>query len=85
MKEAVVNTAPPTLASIMKGILESGEQRNRYGQICNLKAAARVFDFLQENNISTLPELREKVSEMHERFEEVRENSQSFLQLTVPS
>lgn len=74
LKDAAVPAAPPTLAAVIQSVLQGGEQRNRYGQIRDLKTAARVLNFLQENNISTLPELRKKVSEMQARFDDVREN-----------
>ena len=65
LKEEEKNAAPPTLADVIRSILEKGEQRNRYGQIRNLKAAANVFNFLHENNITDMAGLQEKVSEMY--------------------
>lgn len=74
LKEAVVPAAPPTLASVLNSILEGGEQQNHYGKIRDLKMAARVFNFLQENNISTLPELREMVSDTLAKYDSACDN-----------
>lgn len=64
---------PPTLANAPQGISEGGEQRDRYGRIRDLKMAAQVPNFLQENNISTLLELQEKVTKIQTRYDNVRE------------
>ena len=71
LKEAAAPAAPPTLASVLQGILEGGEQQNRQARIPD-KAAARVLGFLQENNISTLPVLRRKVLEMYNQLDDVQ-------------
>ena len=65
LKQEAKNVAPPTLADVIQGILDKGGQRNRYGQIRDLKAAANVFNFLQENHITDIAGLKEKVSEMY--------------------
>jgi hypothetical protein len=61
-------TTAPTLSAIVTGILDSGEGASRYAKISNLKAAAKTLSFLQSNNISTLPELREKVTDFYGRL-----------------
>jgi hypothetical protein len=61
----------PTLPAIITEILDSGEGQSRYAKIRNLKAAAKTLSFLQSNSISTLPELREKVSDFYGRLSDV--------------
>ena len=74
LKEAIVPTAPPTLASVLKGIIKSGEQDSHYGKIRDLKMAVRVYNFMQENDISTLPELREMVSDTLTKYDNACDN-----------
>jgi len=74
LKEALAPASPPTLASVLKGILENGEQDNRYGKIRDLKAATQVYNFMQKNGISKMSELREKYSEVHTRYDNARQN-----------
>jgi peptidoglycan hydrolase CwlO-like protein len=66
-------TAVPTLSTIITGILDSGERTSRYTKIRNLKSAAKALSFLQSNHISTLPELREKVTDFYGRLSDIRE------------
>jgi ATP-dependent exoDNAse (exonuclease V) alpha subunit len=63
-----MQTTTPTLSAIITEILDSGEGASRYAKIRNLKAAAKTLSFLQSNNISTLPELREKVTDFYGRL-----------------
>ena len=74
LKEATTNTAPPTLASVLQGILEGGDQQNGYGKIRDLKMAARVYYFMQENGISKMSELREMYSDVHDRYNDARQD-----------
>lgn len=67
LKEAVTPIAPLTLSDVIRGILNGHEQRGYYGQIADSNMAARVFDFLQENQITDMAGLREKVGEMYNR------------------
>jgi hypothetical protein len=66
-------TSTPTLSAIITEILDSGEGQSRYAKIRNLKAAAKTLSFLQSNNISTLPELREKVTDFYGRLSDMGE------------
>jgi hypothetical protein len=66
-------TESPTLPAIITKILDSGEGASRYAKIRNLKAAAKTLSFLQSNNISTLPELREKVTDFYGRLSDMGE------------
>jgi hypothetical protein len=66
-------TTTPTLSAVITEILDSGEGQSRYAKIRNLKAAAKTLSFLQSNGISTLPELREKVTEFYGRLSDMGE------------
>jgi len=70
LKEATVPSAPPTLVSVIQGVLNDSKQQEHHSQPRE-KAAARVLNFLQENNISTLPALRRKVYEMQNQLDDV--------------
>jgi len=74
LKEESRNATQSTLVDIVREILERGQQRNGYGQTRELKTLERVFNYLQKNNISTLPELRKQFGEIQERFGSVRDN-----------
>ena len=65
LKSAIAPAMPPALASILQSFLEGGGQQNQYGKIRDLKAAARVFAYMQKNGISKMSELREKYEEAH--------------------
>jgi hypothetical protein len=63
----------PTLSDVLADILKGGEDKTRYAKIRDLKAAAQVLNYLQENNIATLPQLQERVSGFYGRLSDVRE------------
>ncbi len=67
LKEAAANTAPPTLADVIRGILNKPEPQGRYGKIRDLKAAADILNFLTANGIKDMAGLRDKVGELHKR------------------
>jgi hypothetical protein len=67
LKREAANIAPPTLSDVIRGILEGPEQQSYYGQIVEPHMAARLFAFLQENHITDMAGLREKVGEMYDR------------------
>ncbi|MGI5919335.1 MAG: MobQ family relaxase [Christensenellales bacterium] len=67
LKEAVTPAAPPTLSDLIRGILDGHKQRGYYGQISDTNMAARVLTFLQENQITDMAGLREKVGGMYNR------------------
>jgi hypothetical protein len=67
LKSEAENPTPPSLADIISDILSDGGSKTRYAKIRDLKGAAKVLNFLTNNNISTLPELREKVSDIYGR------------------
>jgi hypothetical protein len=67
LKAEAAYTVPPTLSDVIRGILDGREQRGYYGQIADSNMTARVFYFLQENQITDMAGLREKVGEMYDR------------------
>jgi len=76
LKEETENTAPPTLADVIQGILSRREQAgksDRYQSIGNLKAAAKMLNCLQENQIMDMAGLEEKVKNMIERQLNIRD------------
>ena len=72
LKEAFVPKAPTTFVNVLRDILENGEPYDRYGRFRDLEAVERIYTFMRENDISTLPELQEKVSEINERLDSAR-------------
>ena len=53
------------------------EDKSHRKTIVDLKTAATTFAFLQENNISNLPELHEKINSMRGDFDDVRKKLKS--------
>ena len=78
LKEEAANTEPPTLAEVIQGILSRREQSGKLGcytAVNNLKAAAKMLNFLQENQIVDMDGLTEKMAGM---FGEQREISEKL-------
>jgi len=76
LKEESENTEPPTLADVIQGILSRREQTgksDRYQSIGNLKTAAKMLQFLQENQIMDMAGLEEKVKDMYGRQSDIRD------------
>jgi uncharacterized protein (DUF2267 family) len=67
LKGEAANTVPPTLSDVIRGILDRHEQKSYYNQIFGSNTAARVLDYLQENQITDMAGLREKVVKMYDR------------------
>lgn len=69
LKEEAAKDKPPTLADVIQDILnrriQSGQQ-SYYTTVNNLKAAAKVYNFLTDNGIENMAELEEKVMAMYE-------------------
>lgn len=60
----------PTLLEMLTAAMQQSNQPNsRYGKIRDLKTFAKAVSFLQENNITTLSELQESISEMRKRYQ----------------
>ena len=68
LKEEAAKDKPPTLADVIQDILsrriQSGQQ-SYYTTVNNLKAAAKVYNFLTDNGIENMAELEEKVMDMY--------------------
>ena len=76
LKEEMQNTEQPTLADVIQGILASREQSgksDRYQAIGNLKAAAKMLNFLQQNHIMDMAGLDEKFRSMIDEQMNIRE------------
>lgn len=70
LKEEAANTEPPTLADVIQGFLNKRAQTGKsdsYQAIGNLKAAAKMLNFLTSNNILDMAGLEEKVMSMYDR------------------
>ncbi|HBU11820.1 MAG TPA: MobA/MobL family protein [Clostridiales bacterium] len=70
IKAETKNAEPPTLADVIRGILDRQEQKSKSGRYrapYNLKMAANMLNFLVRNNIKDMPGLRDKVRELYER------------------
>lgn len=67
LKREAANTTPPTLSDVIRGILDGHEQKSYYGLMSAPNMAVRVFNFLQENHITDMAGLREKVDEIYDR------------------
>jgi len=57
--------AEPNLQDVISEILSGRGDRTRWQKTADLKTAAKVLAFLQANSITTVPELRQKVMDMH--------------------
>ena len=67
LKEEQANTAPPTLADYIQGILSRKAQAGKSGysqSLYNLKDAANMLNFLQRNQIKDMAGLDEKFKSM---------------------
>ena len=80
LKEETENAEPPTLADVIQGILSRREQTgktDRYQSVGNLKAAAKMLNFLQQNQIMDMAGLEEKVKDMYGRQLDIRDELKS--------
>jgi chromosome segregation ATPase len=67
LNEETAKTEPPTLHDVIFNMLSPNKQLNEddtYAKIRNLKAAAKTLFFLQENNITDISELDDKIKAM---------------------
>jgi MobA/MobL family. len=64
---------PDNLISLLSHILKTGEGKSQKQKVLDLKTASSTLLFLQENNFSTLPELKEKITAMHDKLYDIRE------------
>jgi len=76
IEEESKNEVPPTLADVISNILsrrESEGQSQQYNSIRNLKAAAKMLNFLTENKITDMADLENKVKDMYGRQFDIRD------------
>jgi len=71
--KAEQKTDTPMLYDVIQEILSSAGSQNRYAKICDLKSAAGVLNFMQENHIATIGQLREKVEDLYRRQTDLRD------------
>ena len=74
LKEEAANTEPPTLADVIENILSRREQSGKpsyYTAVNNLKAAAKMLNFLEENHIMDMEGLNEKTKAMYGEQQEI--------------
>jgi chromosome segregation ATPase len=72
LNEEAAKTEPPTLYDVIYNILEQDEA-SQYSKIRNLKAAAQTLMFLQNNNITDISELDEKIKAMSAQNKEMQD------------
>jgi hypothetical protein len=65
---------PPTLYEVLSSIHNPGAEQSQYRKIADLKLAAKTLVFIQENNISDLPALADKVGAMHGEYTDLNTN-----------
>jgi len=76
LKEEAVHAEPSALADVITNILSQRAQAgksDRYQTIANLKAASKMFNFLQENAIMDMAGLDKKVKSMYAKQYDMRE------------
>ena len=76
LKEEAANAERPTLADAITNILSQRAQAgksDRYQSISNLKSASKMLNFLQENEITDMVGLEEKVKALHGKQLDIRD------------
>jgi predicted nucleic acid-binding Zn-ribbon protein len=73
LNEQRANT-PPTLYEVLSAILNPDAEDSQYKKIASIKLAAKTLVFIQENNISNLPALADKVNAMHGEYTNLSTN-----------
>lgn len=59
-------TNAPSMIDMMQGIAEGKNLDARWQKIADLKTRAKLFVFLQENNITDIPTLADKITQLHQ-------------------
>jgi len=57
----------PTIGEMMSAINRGQEMKSHWKRIADLKTAAKVLIFLQENHITSVEQLADKVTDIHEK------------------
>ncbi len=66
--ESVPQNTAPALSDIIQNMLNNRNYSNPNQKFIDLKNAAKLVNFLQENNINSLEQLQEKVTEINNNF-----------------
>ena len=74
LKEENNKTAEPSFLYVLELIFERCKKGIGVGKIRNADMVERVIDFMKENDISTLPEIMDKVKETVTDYDNAREN-----------
>jgi hypothetical protein len=77
LDEQRANTSP-TLYEVLSAILNPGAEQSQYRKLADLKLAAKTLVFIQENNISDLPALADKVGAMHGAYTALNTNTKKI-------
>jgi hypothetical protein len=64
-------TNAPSLVDMMNGIASSNKLKTQWQTIADLKTRAKIFSFLQRNNISDITHLSEKATQIQRRLYEI--------------
>jgi len=64
---------PPTMVSVMSNIADAQNLNTRWKKIANLKTQAHVLIFLQQNHISDMAQLVDKVTQISEDLQTISE------------
>jgi len=57
----------PSMSDVLKSISDSQQLASRAKKIANLKALANIVNFLQDNKLSSIEQLADKVASMHQQ------------------
>jgi hypothetical protein len=68
------SNTPPTLYEVLSTILNPGTEQSHFKKIADLKLAAKTLVFIQDNNITDLTALADKVGEMHGAYTALNTN-----------
>ncbi|GHU57242.1 hypothetical protein AGMMS49975_22380 [Clostridia bacterium] len=63
LKDEIANPAPPTIQDVFERILH-GENRNHWQHLADLKNASKILIFLQDNDITEVAQLGEKMKKI---------------------
>jgi Lon protease-like protein len=77
LDEAKQNTAP-TLADVLSEMLSGNRERSRWQQIRDLQMAAKTLVFIQEHKLTTIEDLRGKVSDFYDERQAMSDKLKPF-------
>ena len=73
LKNEEENTEPPTLVDVIQNILYNGDSKTQWQKIHDLKLAAKILSFLQQNEIMDMADLQKTVGDMYSKVQTARE------------